>query len=131
MRRLGRRCVGDHDHEHLEGSNALGKRTRQAGQWPDELCRAVLIGAAEEFDARSEEKAAFPAEVQQLESKARRTRMRKKTPDVTLGLGPTGTVAPWRGGLWVKVLHPAWRKELLEPGPDSVDIAVDKLTGNA
>ena len=129
MRRLSRRCSGQHPHERLEGSNAFGSRTRQAGQWPEELCRAVLEGAAEEFEARGAERSAFPAEVEQLESEAPRKRMRPKTPDVTMALGPAGTVIPWRGSMWVKVPHPSWRRGLLDPGPDTIDVALNKLTG--
>ena len=44
LRRLGRRCGGDHDHTKLEGG-----RPAKAAIYPPELCREILKGTAEQW----------------------------------------------------------------------------------
>ena len=88
------RCDKAHEHEHLEGSNKYGSRTKQASVWPSKLNQLVIDCIAQQADiektAASSVVEVFPAEVRHQPEQGGRRLKRRRGRVATL----TGSAAP-------------------------------------
>ena len=85
------RCDKAHEHEHLEGSNKYGSRTKQASVWPSKLNQLVIDCIVQQADiektAASSVAEAFPSEVRHQPEQGGRRMKRRRGRVATLTAG--------------------------------------------